>query len=543
MTAFDNLRFLTTEVASQVSTLHALLESAAPSSTLAQRILDRAGYSANLQRRIHEHCLRRLRRRARPDDSAMDTVAARSLQTIASQLDHIAALCRECVIEIGGMQRRRRLHPKYYAPMLERVIRSIGRIDTAVAARDTERALRVGKQQVRITRGYQRLLTRYARDLERKQSRVDIIHALFVAHSVKQMGDALRLISEAIISANLGQPFDTGRYHSLTAAVEQLKQNGDDGLGVENVAETRSGSAITGITDSDEARVAIFKEGIKRKVKEERQGVESWHQVYPGVAPRILSYQKRGRSAALLIEHLAGMTFERILLYESRGLLDEALGQLARTLKSVWKETRTHQPVSAGFMAQLTARLPAVYALHPGFRQSDSSIGGLQLQGFDHLVQRAAALEARIEAPFSVYIHGDFNLDNIIYDPDEHHINFVDLHRSQYMDYVQDVSVFMVSCYRQQALDPHRRRRAMALILAFYRFAAGRARKEHDHGFELRLALGLARSFVTSTRFILDPTLACAMLLRSRYLLECALRADPARPKRFRIPMEEIFIG
>ena len=540
MTAHDNLRFLTSEVASQVSTLHALLESSSQSASLAQRILDRAGYSTNLQRRIHEYCLRQM---DQPRESGSNTVAARSMQSIASELERIAALCRECVIEIGRMQQRDRLRAKHYAPMLERVIAAIGRIDSAVAGRDTELALRIGQAEARLDKGYRRLMTRYTHDLGRQQGREDIIHALFVVRCVKHMGDALRVISEAVISANLGQPFDTGRYHSLTAAVESLKGQDSDTLSVENVAETRSGSAITGITDGDDERVAIFKEGLKRKVKEERQGVESWHQVYPGVAPRILSYQKRGRSAALLIEHLAGLTFERILLHESRGLLGEALHRLTRTLKSVWKETRTREPVSAGFMTQLASRIGDVYALHSHFRQPRTSIAGLQLPAFDALVQQAAALEADIKVPFSVYIHGDFNLDNIIYDPEERHINFIDLHRSQYMDYVQDVSVFMVSCYRLQVLDPRRRRRAMALILAFYRFAARRARKEGDHSFELRLALGLARSFVTSTRFILDPTLARAMFLRGRYLLELALQADPKRPKGFRIPMEDIFVG
>ena len=44
----------------------------------------------------------------------------------------------------------------------------------------------------------------------------------FIAHDVEQMGDALLNISEAIISANLGQPINIDRYHSLRASVERL---------------------------------------------------------------------------------------------------------------------------------------------------------------------------------------------------------------------------------------------------------------------------------------------------------------------------------
>ncbi len=64
-----------------------------------------------------------------------------------------------------------------------------------------------------------------------------------------------------------------------------------------------------------------------------------------------------------------------------------------------------------------------------------------------------------------------------------------------------------------------------------------------DDAFELRLALGLARSFATSTRFILDKSLARAMFLRSRYLLERVLETDPKRASKFRAPVREVFVG
>jgi hypothetical protein len=83
----------------------------------------------------------------------------------------------------------------------------------------------------------------------------------------------------------------------------------------------------------------------------------------------------------------------------------------------------------------------------------------------------------------------------------------------------------------------------MAMSREFYSFAAGFARKSNDRTFELRLALGLARSFATSTRFILDKSLARSMFLRARYLLELVLAADPEDTKSFRVPVKEIFNG
>ena len=361
------------------------------------------------------------------------------------------------------------------------------------------------------------------------------------------MGDVLLNISESIISANLGQPFSTDRYHSLQASVELLNGSDNDAnVVLETVAQTKSGSGISGVSTIDNEGVehlAIFKDGQKRKVKEERQGVESWHEIFPGLAPKILSYHKQGQSASLLIEHLAGLTFEQILLHETPKLLNQTLKQLQKTLKSVWNATRTKKSVSANYMGQLQKRLSDVYQLHPEFMCSNMQICGSTVQSFDNLLKRAKVYEENLSAPFSVYIHGDFNVDNIIYDPLEKKINFIDLHRSSYMDYVQDISVFMVSNYRLRVVDPVIRRQIRDLSINFYNFSAAYAKSKGDDGFDLRLALGLARSFAASTRFVVDKVLARAMWLRARYLLESVLLTDPKLIHKYRVPVKELFVG
>ena len=538
----DNLRFLITEVGSQISTLQTYFGT--PSATIARHVLDRSGYTYNLKMHIHSSCLSRI---ARLKDVETETSVLRALEDIATDLDRIAELCRDCIQQMGYLRNRHSLEPDIYTPMLDRVGKGVALIDQALSESDTQLALKIGRIERRLDRDYKQLLKKYRRRKKPKRPAQDWITALFVAHYIEQMGDALLDISEGIISANIGQPVNTDRYHSLKASVEQLGTHNDlSDLVIEKVAATRSGSGISGISTVDgeeDGYLAIFKDGKKRKLKEERHIVESWHEIFPGLAPKILSYHKRGQSAALLIEHLAGQTFEQILLQESPKLLKETLRQLTATLESVWRETHTNKPVSARYMQQLTKRMDDVYAIHPEFRQSDSRICGHSIPSFDALIRQVQDYEYGIQAPFSVYIHGDFNVDNIIYDPLERKINFIDLHRSRYLDYVQDVSVFMVSNYRLQVLDPPLRKRILALTRDFYRFAAGYARQVGDPGFELRLGLGLARSFATSTRFILDKSLAGAMYLRARYLLEQVLATRSRDPGRFRIPIKEIFVG
>ncbi|QQD17742.1 phosphotransferase [Spongiibacter nanhainus] len=538
----DNLRFLCVEVDSQLENLQSYFDD--PSRALARRIFDRAGYVYNLKARIHDGTLRQLWEHK---DSDSVTIILRSIEFIATELERIAELCRECVKQAQHIDEFSLLKPAAYGDMLQQVRDGIAYLGPAIADNDSKLALEIGKIESRLDRHYNKLLKRYISGLKEKKEKhtEDLATALFIAHNVEQMGDALLTISESIISANLGQPVNLESFQALQASVKKLeKDEALEEMQVRAIAETRSGSAISAISygdGDDDDYLAIYKEGQKRKLKEERQSVESWHEIYPGLAPKILSYKKRGQSASLLIEHLPGMTFEQILLSAPDDLLAETLQQLGETLQSVWRETRTDEPVKSGFMRQLNKRLNEVYKVHPEFDLSDCQMCGFDVASFDSLLAAVADYEQSVKAPFSVYIHGDFNVDNIIYDPMEKRINFIDLHRSRYMDYVQDVSVFMVSNYRLQILDSATRRRINEVAREFYRLALSFARETDDRSFDLRLALGLARSFASSTRFILDKSHARRMFLRARYLMEKVLATPKDQIYTFELPVEEIF--
>ncbi|KEA61831.1 hypothetical protein ADIMK_3978 [Marinobacterium lacunae] len=536
----DNLHFLRVEVDSQVAGLQGYLK--APSTVLARKIQDRSGYAYNLKTRIQSDVIARLRSGKR--HTGRD-ITLRSVEFIAIDLERITEICRNCIEQMQTIECFSLLGASRYASMLKRVRKGLSQLEDAMAAPGSKAAVEIGQINNRLMRDYEHQLQGYVRALKQHPEHTeDLTRALFVAYEMKQMGAALLHISESIISANLGQPVSFERFFSLKSMISDLDADGDD-LQVASIAQTRSGSSISGISNGDDAEngyLAIFKDGEKRKVKEERAGVNAWHEIYPGLAPKILSYEKRGQSAALLIEHLPGYTFEQILLNEPDTLLEQAQKRLEKTLKSIWRETRVSEPSPASFMQQLQKRMDDVYRIHPEFAQSDSTLCGVDIPSFDSLIAHAQKREKGWPAPFLVYCHGDFNVDNIIYDPLEKRINFIDLHRSRYMDYVQDVSVFMVSNYRLQILDADTRKRLMRVAQHLYATARRYAVKQGDDTFEVRLALGLARSFATSTRFILDKSLARRMQIRARYLLELVLAVKPGREKKFRLPMKEIFV-
>jgi phosphate uptake regulator/aminoglycoside phosphotransferase len=538
-----NLEFLQAEVLNRLESIKIYLGDTSPDA--AEKIFKRSGYLSNLKQRVHDACYRYIA--GKDNSEAVEVSQVRAIDTIADELEQIADLGEEFVqqlvyFEDPGNQNFRKL-----LAQIDLVIEAVSMVQTALLDNDTQTAVRIGRIHNRLDRKFRKLLKKNAAALRDTSDAEKLLTLSFSAYAIERMGDSLLRISEAIISSSLGMVMDTSRYQAMQESISKvLPADSAAAVEVRNVAETRSGAAISSIHlsgDGSDSYAAIFKEGHKEKLKKERKGVENWHDVFPGLAPQILSWRKKGKSASLLIEHLSGLTFEQIVLNQPTPILHDAMQELKNTMHSVWIETLADKPVSAEFMRQLDKRMNDVYAVHPEFHESTQSICGCQVPSFDSLANKASKIESRIYAPFSVYIHGDFNMDNIIYDPQSHQLRYVDLHRSRYMDYVQDVSVFMVSNYRMQVLDTRIRQRIESVIQEFYRIAQAFAKSNNDGSFEIRLAFGLVRSLATSTRFILDPDLARGMFLRARYLLQQIVNLETTAYADYSVPVEEVFHG
>ncbi|MDV7145322.1 phosphotransferase [Tropicimonas sp. TH_r6] len=534
----ENLHFLCAELDGQLAGLQDYFE--APETGTAQKVILRAGYTDNLRARVLAASRRGLSGKKLGNGQRL---VLQSADMAGRNLDLIGRLARRSLLHAEDVRIKELLRPDAYPKVIKQVRSGVSLVMPAIRASESGQAIRIGQTKAKLDDLYDRLFQTYTRDMRKSKHTEDLANCLLAANEIRRMGDALQGVSEALLSASIGQPVQFERYFTLRSVLSGTDVLEED-LELEPMAETRSGSAISAVRarDSEEGAVdAVFKDGALEKVREERAGVKNWHSVYPGLAPKILSYKKRGQSAALLIEHLPGHTFEHILLNEGDALLRDAQKALSKTLRDIWKSTRTEDPAEMASMRQLARRMADVRRIHPEFGPGKTRIGGLEIDGFDKLVARAGAREAALPAPYSVHIHGDFNLDNVIYDPVEKRIRFIDLHRSRYMDYVQDISVFMVSTYRLQVQDGPVRQRIADLACDIHAMAAKFARAQKDGTFEYRLSLGLARSFASSTRFIHDKAHARRMFLRARFLLETALACPPGRETRFKLPIRELF--
>lgn len=534
----ENLRFLVSELNLQLSHLQTYLETAALH--VAKHILDRSGYTYNLRIRIQNACIETLQNKKQ---AFFLTHKLKALETIALDLEHLSELCRYCVSDVQSTKYRPKQY-KCYSKMLTLIIENISKIEISIKENNTSLALEIGNTHKKFRKKNKKLQKTFIRTFQKKHSAKDLLLWISVLNNLNAMGKTLKHISEAVISANLGQNINTERYYTMKTSLEQWSGMSVDKIKVEQVAQTRSGSNISGVSTlmNQSGYDAIFKEGKPKKLQEEKQSVESWHQIYPGLAPKIIDYHHKGKSASILIEHLSGQTYEKILLHGSDKHLNQTCNSLYKLLKKVWNTTYDKQGIFAAHIAQLEKRSQQVFSVHPEFIQQKSTICNYPVASFQTLLLQAKQFEEQYAQPsFSVYIHGDFNLDNIIYDPVQKKINFIDLHRSQYMDYIQDVAVFMVSHYRLNIIDTKQRQRIIQRALAFFYFVEQYSLSHKDDTFHIRLALALARSFFTSTRFILDKSLAKAMFIRCRYLLESLLHTPVAQLAVYTVPIEHLF--
>jgi hypothetical protein len=161
-----------------------------------------------------------------------------------------------------------------------------------------------------------------------------------------------------------------------------------------------------------------------------------------------------------------------------------------------------------------------VYKLHPSFKKQPLIVKNVKYPPLEELLEKAKGIERNLSAPFSVLIHGDLNNDNILYDETTNTIRFIDLHRSRQMDYLQDLSVFIVSNIRLPLFDQRIRQRITKISIETYNFAKNFALQQNDTTFDARLSLGLARSMITSTRFSIREQFARKMFVRAIHLLK-----------------------
>jgi phosphate uptake regulator len=516
----NNLQLIILETTKQVEDTQKVLKK--PDPNVIEKILARDDYIDNLKSIIERESFYSSikKKTSKPEADTM-----RSLYIIGNNLERIADFAVNIVRQTEHLVSNEFLKRIKYGEAFKEILESLKLIHKAFKNRDLNLGLKICRSEISLDDYFGLNLKRIMNELKAGGEHAEsLVTTLFILQYLERMGDSLLNIGEAIIFATIGERVKIKHIESLDDSMGSIDMNEFlEELKIEAFLGTKSGCKISrvqkGLKGANEQPV-IFKEGKISKIKKEKENIEAWESLKAGLPPKVFSFQKNGRTASILLEFLEGPTIQNSLLVPDGCCLDESFKHLKKILTEIWTKTLNPEPVCSNFIRQLKTRASDIYKAHPDFKLKPRQIGSLVTYSFEELIDECEALENKITVPFSVWSHGDFNLDNIIYDTHEHRMHFIDLYRSGRQDYVQDISVFLVSIFRLPIFVPKIRDRMNQFTLKFFQFGQMFSNKNGDPTFEARLALGLARSFFTSTRFEFDQKFSQTMQQRALYLLE-----------------------
>lgn len=536
----ENLRFLILEVRSQIQAALGVVSGAEPEAY--ESIAARDDYIDNLKGTIESKCFSQLFHDKNFDKPTVDSVKA--VLVVNTNLERIADYSVNVVRQTEYYSDKLYLQRYDYRQFFTEILEVIDLIYDAVVRTDIKLGLRICRAEVRIDEFYKEVFLKILEELRQESEIENKLTSIFIFRYLERIGDSLLNIGEAVISAAVGEKLKIHQFRALEETLEHTDINAPIGsLTFESIWETRSGCRIARIQNKDGeggTKSAIFKQGSLRKLEKEKVNIERWQNLLPGVPPRVYGFEKVGSHGSLLLENFAGHTLKEMMFDRDEAEIARALKATFDTVATAWTATKTDRVENAGYFSQLLARIEEVHRVHPDYKGPSHYIGNLESLPFVEMLKKAEHIDRGLNAPFSVLIHGDFNIDNVIYDMETTAVHFIDLHRSMESDYVQDLSVFLVSNFRLPVTRSALRTRLNRTIRKSYEFGQAFASAHADTTFEARLTLGLVRSFATSTRFELKEEFAKSMYLRAVFLLEKLLAFDGNPWENFRLPRQAL---
>ncbi|GAB6036070.1 hypothetical protein JCM15519_06290 [Fundidesulfovibrio butyratiphilus] len=523
----ENLRFMVLEVSKQVENAQKVVEK--PDPDLILKIESRDDYIDNLKSVIENACFSRIHATQDSDKRTMNF--ARAVNIISNNLERVADHAVNIVMQMQYLRDPGFVKRYDYAAFFNEALKSLDLIVKALYGQDLTLAFRICRCEVTLDNLFKQAFEKMLTDLRKGESPENCITTHNIFRYLERMGDAILNIGEAIIFSVVGEKFKIHQYEALKGSLAKLGHEVPiSDVEFHSIWGTRSGCRISRVEPDASAGGLLFKEGNAAKLCQEMENIGRWEEISPGLAPKVQFFKTDGDSASMLMEFLGGSTFQDVVLSDPAEVVGDVSRALMRNVDEIWTATAKRQPARGKFIPQLKSRLNDVFRMHPSFNMVRQDVAGVLLPSLAERMERLSALEKDLEAPFSVFIHGDFNINNIIYNYESKRIHYIDLHRSKQYDYVQDVSVFLVSIFRLPVQDPDSRERFDRVTADFLNFFRQFAAKNDDDTFEARNCLGLIRSFVTSSRFEFNRAFAKDMFLRGVYLMDKFLAHGEAGP-------------
>lgn len=471
----------------------------------------------------------------------------RALIRISSNLERIADFLIQAARQVNYVQDQRQFKLYKLDPIYNCIEEQLNKIHLAFTEIDKNLAEDLCRSEVLLDELYLEQFNFIQANISKKEMSSDMITLLFMVRYFERIGDCFLSIGESILNISIGDSLNIKHYEKLEAVVNDLsKENETTHYEFKPFLFSRSGCKVGRLRlerQTSKERIdqkLFYKQGDKTKISAEIKGLKRWGKKAPGTVPDIIWSSIDGNNSTLVVNYINGVNLLAYLLGESKTSdVKKVSKALQKQLESIWESKIVKKKKASTFVKQIISRKEAITNVHEDFFEEFKVGKKKKTVNFTKVLKEALQLEKEVHAPFQVLCHGDFNLDNILYKPEKQTVHFIDVHRSAYKDYAQDVSVFVVSSLRIKLEDASVKKKTNLLSLELFEFAKSFAKKHNDPYFEARFAFGLFRSFITSTRFLHDDEWYQKMRMNALTVME-ALQDAKKDFTKFTFDLKEI---
>ncbi|MDR1545996.1 MAG: phosphotransferase [Deltaproteobacteria bacterium] len=454
-----------------------------------------------------------------------ESLRLQGVSSVASRLERISDMLLNLDRQASYLSSLDVLAPYQLKDFFQDIFHGLDKIHPALQKRDVGLAVALGQVEERLDALYAQRFARLIADFRTEAAPEDLVTAIMIVHYLERIGDMILEIGEKIIYIIMGEKIKLEQYKALGEGLRAAGAPMEPArLDFRSIWGGRSGCRIGVVGNLDGGgpadQTVLFKHGPVTKLASERGNLALWSELRPGLTPQVRAFipAQAGAEAALMMEFIPSRTLQALFLENAPEAAVEGLRLAFEIMCGVWRETRSANGAPSDFCRQAETRLPEAAVLYPRLLNGSGALGDWSLKPAAVMLEAAKLQERNLTPPFKMRVHGDWNLSNLLYDPTRKRVTFVDLYRSRETDYVQDISVMLLSIIRLPVLEAPPRRRLTQAAKGTAALARLFAQELDDAEYEARLAFGLARSFVTSTRFVLEERLAEQFVARARYL-------------------------
>ena len=334
----ENIHFMVLEVTRQLENTLKIISDPQPG--LADKVKSRDDNIDNYKAVIENICFSRIHSLENLQKKDVDFI--RALNIISNNLERISDFAVNIVGQMGYLSSIKTIHEYNYKPFFEHMIKVLEHVVPAIVRRDLGLALEICKVEFIVDKLYKDCFDIIIEQLNEDRNKHDLITCLFIFRYLERMGDSLLNIGEAVIFSVFGEKLKIHQYQALKDSLDSIDNNiSIDKVDFQSIWESRSGCRIGKIMDPTHSggRGVLFKEGKLSKISREKQNIETWATIFPGLVPKIFSYNHTRDNASMLLEFLQGCSLQEALNSKEDETLENALFLLKETQGMVWEKT------------------------------------------------------------------------------------------------------------------------------------------------------------------------------------------------------------